>query len=196
MNWTFVVIWNYFLAIIPLILSFLLIKKYAKPWGTLSSSTKISTVLIFGLWFFLFPNIPYLFTGLRHISDICIPYRGAFACNEFPEAIMGVFLYVYIGIIIYFVSLDFVRSFIEKLFSRKIAIIFIIIYLPICALGILLGQIERFNSWNLVHEPFSIVISSLEYFTLDRVFELISYSISLYIVYFCIFFMKKIATNR
>lgn len=215
MLWITVVIWNYFLAIIPFVLSWILYRTIVsqKPllrsgagrgsdenehatWHGLSTQDKISFVVLFMFWFFMFPNIPYLFTGLRHISDVCIPYRSALACNEFPEAIMGILLYVFFGIPLFYLSLEHIRASFESLFNKKLAHVLIVCYLPLCALGVLLGQLDRFNSWDIIHTPLIILITALEYFTTERLFSLFSYTLTLYLIYYFIFLLNRFHRNR
>jgi uncharacterized membrane protein len=130
------ILWNIFLAIIPLIISSLLL--YFSEKGRLNN-----TIFIIGifLWILFIPNAPYIITDLIHIGTT----RSA---PVLYDAFL-LFSSAYVGLIIFFYSLYHIEQIIRtKLSKRKTSIIigFIVILI---SFGLYLGRFLRFNSWDI-----------------------------------------------
>lgn len=181
-------IWNVFLAIIPLILSFVLAKFYReKRSGVLIS-------IIFIAWLLFLPNAFYVLTDFIHISDLSFYFSAEYAQNN-TNYILNIRPWYELVI----TSLAFIISLICGVFSLlKMAQIvrritekinyhmFIVVISALCGFGIYIGRFLRFNSWDIFN-PFNLVveiIESLNMFALEFTFLMTVFII------FCIYFVK------
>lgn len=130
--------WNLFLAFAPL-LWLVLIKQLFPTKNTLRNG-----VLFLG-WLVLFPNAPYIFTDLMHIS------KGSSVAVWFD--VLLILMYSITGLIAGFVSLKiFILEF-EEYFSKRTMNVIVSGILFLSAFGIYLGRFLRFNSWDILNRP-------------------------------------------
>lgn len=133
-------IWNLFLAWLPLILSSWIFRN--------SQKTKLITKVFLGLvWLAFFPNAPYIFTDFIHYS--WHPTEGLLLWYD----ILTIFIFAFLGFICAFVSLKQISSLIKKPFQT--AFTYFVLFLS--SFGIYLGRFVRLNSWDLVTNPLSII---------------------------------------
>lgn len=134
-------LWNLFLAFIPWSISCI-----SYIW---SNRNKITAGILFFLWLVFFPNAPYLLTDMIHLSsDPRVPVLLDFMLLSCFG--IGGLLYGFASLLI----IETVLS--EKIKPRKAAAVSIFtIYLS--ALGIYLGRVLRWNSWDLFTNPGSVI---------------------------------------
>jgi uncharacterized membrane protein len=174
------VFWNIFLAFIPCTIVYHMAKS---KW--VSKKT-----LFFGIgflvWFFSFPNTSYLFTMPRYLLSHCTDYTiGTRLCFEESWQVMFFFGYALIGLPLFLYALRKMTLLLGHLFNKTIQIWFPIIMIPITALGTLLGLLERFDSWDVLHNPLTIIQTSLTYITEPwKALNLTLYTIALYFIYY------------
>lgn len=139
-TFTFVfLIWNLFLAIVPLYFS-------EKALVSNKRSYRLGYSL---LWLLFFPNSMYIITDLFHLAHR--PYIPIW------YDLILLFSCAMSGIVLGFLSL----SNIEKTFSGSMskaansAVIFCIMCL--CGYGIYLGRYDRWNSWDIVSRPYYLL---------------------------------------
>ena len=134
-------VWNLFLAFVPLGIS----------WYLQHKKSHINSVLKYALlvlWLLFLPNAPYVITDLIHLA-----YRPLnwFIYDGITIAAFALFS-LYFG----FQSLIEVR----KLFKPEIAEARLNIFtsgvLILCGFGIYLGRVVRFNSWDLITNPLDL----------------------------------------
>jgi uncharacterized membrane protein len=130
--------WNLFLAIVPLYLSFKLLQTTGK---TLSA-------LIFLSWLLFFPNAMYIITDLFHLQErpkIPLWYDLILL---FSSAILGV--------IMGYLSVLNVELYLRRhIKSRSIPFVILSFFL-LCGYGIYLGRYLRWNSWDIITDPFTL----------------------------------------
>lgn len=141
-------IWNLFLAWIPLALAYLSEKLWQRrifgkwsAWGGL------------GIWLLFFPNAPYLITDLIHLKsspDHLLWY----------DALMD-FVFALAGLITGFYSLLKAHRLMEQIGNKAMAWIIVIGSLTLSSYGIYLGRFGRWNSWDVINHPFSLVRYSI-----------------------------------
>lgn len=179
-SWYLIFIWNYFLAVIPWALSYVLYRYF----------DNIHFALLYPLllvWLLFSPNIPYLFTGIRHISDVCIPDKGAFACFDNMFMVLLLFLYSFFGIFLFYSSLKWIKNILGRItYLKKVNILFIPLIIPVISLGILLGLVDRLNSWEAVLSPLMVIEKALSYFYGEKALFLLAFTCCLYIVYYTV----------
>jgi len=133
-------VWNLFLAWLPLVFALLASEKYqrasGRDWRFLSLA---------GAWLLFFPNAPYIFTDLTHLTT---RYYGHFWVD-----LMLILLCALTGLVLGFVSLYLMQSVVERMFGRPASWLFITAVAALSGFGIYLGRFMRFNSWDVVFRP-------------------------------------------
>lgn len=132
--------WNLFLAFIPWLTSTLIIvNAYHK---------KLHLVLLIIFWLLFFPNSPYILTDLFHL-------RISSAAPIWYDLIV-ILSFAWTGLLFGFISLMDIEELLKKYFERKTIILFTITFLFLGAFGIYLGRFLRWNSWDIVSNPFGL----------------------------------------
>lgn len=130
--------WNVFLAALPLYFSF-----------KLDRAGKYSGWMLLVLWLLFFPNALYIVTDLFHLkqrADIPLWYD-----------LLILFSAALIGIIMGFLSLQHVEHFLRsKIGPRYIHPIILPVFI-ISGYGIYLGRYMRWNSWDIITEPMTLM---------------------------------------
>jgi uncharacterized membrane protein len=133
-------VWNLFLAWLPLVFALLASEKYertsGRDWRFLSLA---------GAWLLFFPNAPYIFTDLTHLTT---RYFGHFWVD-----LMLILLCAVTGLVLGFVSLYLMQSVVERMLGRAAGWLFIAAVAPLTGFGIYLGRFMRFNSWDVLFRP-------------------------------------------
>jgi Predicted membrane protein len=166
-------VWNLFLAILPLLFSLLAEK-----------TRKKNLVIIFSiLWLLFYPNAPYFVTDFIHITRKNFFIDGNYYDLEQWLILITVSLGFLISLFSGFVSLDKIKA---KLFKNKkgLEILFIIITSLLSGYAIYIGRFLRFNSWDILR-PISLMKSllqdldkfAMEYSLLIGIFIVVSYYI-------------------
>lgn len=124
---------NLFLGLLPLVFGALFIKeKY----------TALKTLWFFA-WLFFLPNAPYMITDLIHIDDV-----GPSSIHWYDSIML--FSYAWVGMLSWIHSVSWVYKKVHmKLFIPMISLL--------SAFGLYLGRFVRFNSWDVLTEPFAIL---------------------------------------
>jgi len=135
-------VWNLFLAAVPLLLSFWLQKNaQLKKWQLLFWSV---------VWILFLPNAPYILTDFIHLQ-----LSGGIAIIIDFIVISS---FAISGLLFYIQSVTQMEVLFYGHFSKKFTA-FIILLLPfLCGFGIYLGRFLRWNSWDLLHHPQGIMI--------------------------------------
>ena len=133
-------VWNLFLAWLPLVFALLASDRFqdtsARNWRFLSLA---------GAWLLFFPNAPYIFTDLIHLTA---RFDGHFWVD-----LMLILLCALTGLVLGFVSLYLMQSVVERILGRPASWVFIAAVAALSGFGIYLGRFMRFNSWDVVFRP-------------------------------------------
>ena len=136
-------VWNLFLALIPFVLTTFMI-----TWKVLRKSWLLFLPLFF-VWLMFLPNAPYMITDLFHLR----PRAGIPLWYD----LVLMFSFALNGLVLCFLSLtdmqEMVREKIGTFFSWVMS--FGVLFLS--AFGIYLGRYLRWNSWDLMERPETIV---------------------------------------
>ncbi len=156
--------WNLLLAIIPCILVYELSHWVrGRTWQKSAPSARITFIAAFLFWFFFFPNTAYLFTLVRHLVDHCTDYNIHRVCFEEAWKVPLFLFYALMGLPTFVYSLRMMQRVFSQWFGSGRFLPFFII--PLTALGILFGLFERFNTWDIVTHPLTLVEKTLSYLT-------------------------------
>jgi uncharacterized membrane protein len=146
------IIWNLFLAFIPLLLSFYLFRPPAIRnllWWAL--------LLIFMAFL---PNAPYILTDSIHIIELSQENypNWAIALILIPQYI----LFIGLGFEAYVISLVKLELYLTNFIAQKYLILVNAIAHSLCIVGVYLGRFERFNSWDLVTKPVIVLVTTIQ----------------------------------
>jgi len=136
-------VWNLFLAWLPYAISRVLTKgNYVK--------SKAFFPLAF-LWLLFIPNSFYIITDLFHLDmNTTVPLW-------FDLALLVAFAWC--GLVLGMVSVRQMEKLIEQKLQRPAGLFLTIPVMALNGLGIYLGRYERFNSWDIINNPFSLFSS-------------------------------------
>ncbi len=142
--------WNLFLALIPLGLSLpLLLKPESRYWRYLAWP-------LLALWLLFFPNAPYLVSDLMHIYLPSPMPRWYDPLMLVSAAFSG----LYCG----FLSLWIVEQFLARRWPVWAVKLTSIGVWCLTGLGIYLGRIPRWNSWDLLNRPQALFYDIVQIF--------------------------------
>jgi uncharacterized membrane protein len=136
-------IWNLFLAFIPWALTSMAII-YPKI-----QKTKITFFIILGSWLLFFPNAPYIFTDLFHLQlKTTMPIWFD---------LVLILSFAWTGLLFGFLSLWDIEQILSKSINKTWITLISIGLLFLGSFGIYLGRYLRWNSWDVITEPFKLI---------------------------------------
>lgn len=135
--------WNLFLAWIPYLCALLMIAMYqrrASAWWYIFPSL---------VWLLFFPNAAYLVTDLYNLQDMPpVPFwydLGFFATLAWTGLLLAV------------ASLQIVQRMVKQSYGAWISWLVVLIVVGLNGVGIYLGRFLRWNSWDIVTDPFAVL---------------------------------------
>ena len=142
------IVWNSFLALIPLLLSLYLFR---------TSALRNAFWWIVLLFFIAFlPNAPYVLTDSMHIIELSLEYPNlAVALVLIPQYT----LFIVAGYEAYTISLSLLDDYLKDLIPQYLPLVNAIAHL-LCVVGIYIGRFERFNSWDFVTKPTEVLTTT------------------------------------
>lgn len=136
-------IWNLFLAWIPYWLSLAVAPLYER-----SKSLLLTGGLLF-IWLLFLPNAPYILTDLLHLRMR--------APIPFWYDLMLLISFAWTGLLLGIISLYEVHCFIAKQWSGLAGWMVITTAIILSGLGVYIGRFLRWNSWDLITQPFDLL---------------------------------------
>ncbi len=131
--------WNLFLAWVPL--GFALLARHAR--------NQVGFAL-FGLaWLLFFPNAPYLITDLVHL-------RAFEPTIRYWYDLMMFMTFIWTGFLLGFVSLYVMQRRVAEMAGHVVSWGFALISLALGAFGVYLGRFQRYNSWDVLIQPWDL----------------------------------------
>ncbi|MFT3826855.1 MAG: DUF1361 domain-containing protein [Chitinophagaceae bacterium] len=141
-------IWNLVLAYIPYVLTNWLQQRPA--WIV----NKLRFAVVFIVWLLFIPNSFYILTDLFHL--------GNFYSVPFWFDLAMILSFAWNGLIIGILSVRQMEKMIQVHVSAKYELLFIYPIMWLNALGIYIGRYLRFNSWDVLTNPFHLVTDIIE----------------------------------
>lgn len=176
-------IWNYALAIVPFLI-FGLIKKIRKSNPDGGYMANFSMTLLSIVWLLFLPNTIYIILDVRHLAGV-LPSYGMHTEYLNLWAVIVLFSYAVVGWIFFILAVRQAGAYLKSNYTDLVYRIFITAVIPICALGVLLGLIQRYNSWSVFTRPYEVIISALNYFHDWMLFKnWLIFTLFLYLLYF------------
>lgn len=163
-----VIFWNIALAFFPLFL-ILKLREYQKKTKLRRLSQKFIALIFFLFWLIFAPNAAYLISDARHLSDFCQVASLNKVCLPNSWLIFFFFAYAAIGWVAFVLNLNQVKLFLDKAVNKKFSVLFIFLLVPLVSLGLLLGLIDRWNSWDIFLYPGEI-FSRVAFYLTDKTY--------------------------
>lgn len=135
----FNLVWNLFLAWLPLAFAFFAGRCRAAPRRFLACAS---------LWLLFLPNSPYIVTDLVHLK----PRPPVPLWFD----ILLVQSFVLTGLLLGFLSLYLMHRLVSHSYGWRIGWLFTLVILALTGFGIYLGRFERWNSWDLFTSPIAL----------------------------------------
>ena len=153
------IVWNLFLAFIPLVLSF---------WLFVRRSKRRSLLWWIGLIVFIafLPNAPYLLTDIIHLIEAI---RAGYSIWITTLIFIPLHLLaIWAGWEAYVVSLINQGHYLKKHGAKRFVFASEILTHALSAVGIFLGRFRRFNSWDFVTKPDILFMSTISDLTAKK----------------------------
>lgn len=143
--------WNLFLAFIPYVIAKWLMGK--PNW----IESKIRFSLIFSLWLLFIPNSFYILTDLYHLE----------LTPDSPRwfDLTLIFSFAWIGMLLGILAVSKMETVFRLFLKNKNILLFIYPVMWLIAWGIYIGRYLRFNSWDVITNPFSLFGDIAEMFS-------------------------------
>jgi uncharacterized membrane protein len=141
-------IWNLFLAWIPVILSVLISMIFSLKKRLLKYSLLVPIAC---LWLLFYPNAPYMITDFIH-------FRNNHSFLIWYDLVIYT-LFIWTAFLLGFVSMYIVMKQIEQRADKITSWLFVLSTLFLSSYGVYLGRFVRHNSWDLLFNPFIIMKS-------------------------------------
>ena len=136
-------VWNLFLAWLPFLLALAL-------YDANRRGTSRAWQLTLGLaWLLFLPNAPYIVTDFLHVGVI-----GG-APIWFDAALVAAFAAT--GVMLGLGSLLLVQTIVSRAYGELWGWLMLAPLLVLCSVGIALGRVHRFNSWDALSQPDAVV---------------------------------------
>lgn len=145
-------LWNLFLAWIPLF--FALLARRLSSSTMVTKSKQLFILVNLGLWLLFFPNAPYLITDLIHL--------GEFERHILWFDTVGFFIAALAGICTGLYSLKVIHQVLNQFINNVLAWIVISASIVLSGFGLYLGRFAKFNSWDLFTHPFYLFRKSFQ----------------------------------
>ena len=157
-HWRYLfLVWNLFLAWMPLFFAVALGHWFhqgrTRHWKFAACA--------FG-WLIFFPNAPYIFTDLVHVTR--------HPSGLFWVDLVVIFLFALIGLAVGFLSLHLVHEMAARVWNRVAGWAFVVAATGLSGLGIYIGRFLRWNSWDILLNPFHLASDVASWFYYPKPF--------------------------
>lgn len=135
-------VWNLFLAWVPYFISSWLLKH------KLILKSKMKPALLIFLWLLFMPNTFYIITDLFHLGDRA-------AGHQWLDLTI-ILSFAWTGILLGVLSIRRMDMILSSMRGKLFASIVVCFVMWLNAFGIYIGRYLRFNSWDIITNPFSL----------------------------------------
>lgn len=139
-------LWNLFLAFIPLIISQLLTQYRSKYSGR-------TLIPFFSIWLLFLPNSLYMITDFTHF------FRSG--PNSIWLDILLLFSFAFTSLLFGIMSIHQMLGIVKQKFSTTTVNFLLFAICLGCGFGVYLGRVLRFNSWDMFTSPLTVLKRSL-----------------------------------
>jgi uncharacterized membrane protein len=139
-------VWNLILAFVPFFITQLLTRK--PQWV----ENKIKFLCCFLVWLVFVPNSFYILTDLYHLGDNYNDFR----VPDWFDLTMILSL-AWNGLLLGVLSVRQMEKIVQQHFFKKHTLLFIYPIMWLNALGVYIGRYLRYNSWDVLTDPFQLM---------------------------------------
>ena len=145
-------IWNSFLAFIPLALSYWLFCGRGRR--------TVAWWIGFAIFMAFLPNAPYVLTDVIHLID---DIRAGYSIWIITLVLIPQYLlFMFAGMEAYVLSVINLGRYLQRRnWARFVPMVELVVH-ALSAIGIYLGRFQRFNSWDILTQPDTLVISVVD----------------------------------
>ncbi len=135
--------WNLFLAFIP----YFIAKRMIANVSLIEH--KIKRVFLLASWLLFIPNSFYIITDLYHITHV----------HTAPKwfDLLLVFSFAWNGLVAGIISVQKIELILKIILNKTFSFITMLCIMWLCGFGIYIGRYLRFNSWDVITNPFSLI---------------------------------------
>jgi uncharacterized membrane protein len=174
-------VWNLFLAFVPYAVS--------KRLAEVQAISKGKFFLCVFVWLLFVPNAFYIITDLFHLDmneDVPLWYDLALLLS-----------FAWTGILFGILSIRQMEKLLEKSCAKKLGLFFLLPVMILNGFGVYIGRYLRFNSWDVVTNPFQLINDIVFLFVhpIRNRFDwsmIICYTVLLTLIYFTIKKLSKV----
>ena len=143
-------VWNLFLAWVPLLLALRLESLHRREQlvGWHAGGTAVA-------WLLFFPNAPYILTDLIHLKPI--------VKTLWWTDLILILLFALIGLVLGFLSLHRLHQVVAARRGWAAGWMFVVAVTFLSGFGVYLGRFERWNSWDVITNPFALMADSINW---------------------------------
>ncbi|MBC7902477.1 MAG: DUF1361 domain-containing protein [Gemmatimonadaceae bacterium] len=175
-------IWNLFLAFIPYFISWQLLNKPAL------SRSNIWLPVLATAWLLFIPNSFYILTDLFHLFD-------SYLVPKWFDLIL-IISFAWNALLMGILSVRHIEKIIDQRWKIRYDWLFVFPVMCLNALGVYIGRYMRFNSWDIVTNPFALAADILQiiFHPLENANAwamIVSFSFLLSIFYFTLKMLSK-----
>lgn len=187
-------IWNYFLAVIPVYMALL-----SRYYSNLEK--RVPTVIFSLLWLLFFPNAFYMLTDFKYISKINLYLWDVYekiGGNLTPWILLlNLVISITAGVIAGIISLEIIHKLLKENFSGKVSWFIVTFLMILTSFGVYIGRFARLNSWDILNleKLFDDIMSVMTPFAPVFILIFTFITMSLYCCYY-FFISSKIDKNR
>ncbi len=148
-------LWNLFLAWLPLLVSLVA----AQACRSIGGALRLPVLFVLGIgWLLLYPNAPYLTTDFIHL--IFRPYRRDSFILWYDLVVF--FLFSWGGLLLGYVSMRHFHAIVSRVWNGAAGWLFVTGASFLGGFGIYLGRVVRLNSWDAIFNPFRLIEGVIE----------------------------------
>ncbi|NLW79345.1 MAG: DUF1361 domain-containing protein [Ruminococcaceae bacterium] len=150
-------LWNLFLAALPLLFAWLLVRRRAgKKQGALH---RLLNGVLWALWLAFFPNAPYLVTDVIHISRFSYDEPGGVFTSSLQDwlGILHICAAIVVGCLLGCLSLYLLHQSIARCRGKWWGWGLCAGVAVLSGAGLYMGRVMRFNSWDILHQPLALL---------------------------------------
>lgn len=136
-------VWNLFLAWVPLGCAMM-----AKSWRQ-EGAGRFRLLPLLAVWLLFLPNAPYIVTDLVHVRG---PHDPSYWCD-----LVMVLSFAFAGMVAGIASMRLVRTTVAAMAGRTVSHLVILGSAILCGVGIYIGRVLRWNSWDVLTSPHELL---------------------------------------
>lgn len=177
-------LWNLFLAWLPLIVSLIAMQAAQRMRGRL----RLPLLAVLGVgWLLLYPNAPYLTTDFIHL--IFRRYDPDSMILWYDLVVF--FLFSWCGLLLGYVSMRHFHEIVRHAATIAAGWLFVAAASFLGGFGIYLGRVIRLNSWDAVFNPFRLIEGVIEGLNRDAFVFTVLFGLLILILYASLYALRR-----